>query len=198
MIRVAGSARRTFNFPADLPTAFAYYSDVGRILTYLPHIFLVQAHAYDQFRMLYSTLELGVYHIRIFCDLRTTLDVARDRWAIHINPLRGVPPVSPKAGLSASIAQGDYSSSSVFHDEGQKTRIDFRMTLQARLPTPLGLRLMPASVVDGIAGNITNARIHEIASGFIQRSMDAFPYWLEEMQQPRPRRPNYVTRSGGK
>ncbi len=87
MLRIAGSSRHTFSFPADLPTAFAYYSDVGRILTYLPHIFLVQAYAYDQFRMLYSTLELGVYHIRIFCDLRTTLGVARDRWAIHINPL---------------------------------------------------------------------------------------------------------------
>ena len=198
MIRVAGSSHHTFSFPADLPTAFAYYSDVGRILTYLPHIFLVQAYAYDQFRMLYSTVELGVYHIRIFCDLRTTLDVARDRRAIHISPFREAPPVSPKAGLSASVAQGYYSSSSVFHDNGQKTRIDFSMNLQARLPTPLGLRLMPSAVVDGIAGNITNARIHEIASGFIQRSMDAFPYWLEEMQQPRSRRPNYVTRSDGK
>lgn len=188
MIKVAGSAHRTFNFPADLPTAFAYYSDAERILTYLPHIVLVQAYAVDQFRMLYRTLELGVYHIRIFCDLRTTLDVSRDRRAIHINPLRNVTPVPPKASLSASVAQGCYSSSSVFHDDGNKTRIDFSMTLQAKLPTPLGLRLMPASVVDGVAGNITKARIHEITNGFILRSIDAFPYWLEEMQQSKPRR----------
>ena len=188
MIKVAGTARRTFNFPADLPTAFAYYSDVGRILTYLPHIVLVQAYAVDQFRMLYSTFELGVYHIRIFCDLCTTLDVSRDRRAIHINPLRNATPVPPKASLSASVAQGYHSSSSVFHDDGNKTRIDFSMTLQTKLPTPLGLRLMPASVVDGVARNITNARIHEITNGFILRSIDAFPYWLEEMQQPKPRR----------
>jgi hypothetical protein len=188
MIKVAGSARRTFNFPADLPTAYAYYSDVGRILTYLPHIFLVQAHAVDRFRMLYSTLELGVYHIRIFCDLRTTLEAAGDRRAIHINPLRDVTPVPPKASLSASVAQGYYSSSSVFHDDGKKTRIDFSMALQAKLPTPLGLRLMPASLLGGIARNITNARIHEITNGFIQRSMDAFPYWLEEMQPSKPKR----------
>jgi hypothetical protein len=100
MIKVYGSARRTFNFPADLPTAYAYCSDVERILTYLPHIFLVQAYAVDQFRMLYSTLELGVYHIRIFCDLRTTLDVSRDRRAIHISPLTDVTPVLPKASAS--------------------------------------------------------------------------------------------------
>jgi hypothetical protein len=188
MIKVYGSARRTFNFPADLPTAYAYCSDVERILTYLPHIFLVQAYAVDQFRMLYSTLELGVYRIRIFCDLRTTLDVSRDRRAIHISPLTDVTPVVPKASLSASVAQGYYASSSVFHDEGKKTRIDFSMTLQAKLPTPLGLRLMPASIVNGIAGNITNARIHEITNGFIQRSIDAFPYWLEEMQSSKLKR----------
>ena len=188
MIKVASSARRTFTFPADLPTAFAYYSDVGRILTYLPHISLVQAYAYDQFRMLYSTLELGVYHIRIFCDLRTTLDMNGTQRAIHINPLEDMTPVRSKASFSASVAQGHYSSNSIFHDAGKKTRVEFSMTLQARLPTPLGLRLMPASVVDGIAKNITNARTHEIAGGFIQRSIDAFPYWLEEMQQTRPKR----------
>jgi hypothetical protein len=192
MIRVTGSARRTFTFPADLPTAFAYYGDVGRILTYLPYIFLVQAYAVDQFRMLYSTIELGVYHIRIFCDLRTTLDVNGGRRAIHINPLRDVTPVPPKASFNASVGQGFYSSSSVFHDTGDKTRVDYSMTLQARLPTPLGLRLMPASVVDTIAGNITNARIHEIAGGFIQRSIDAFPYWLEEMQQTKPKRSKQI------
>jgi hypothetical protein len=189
MIKVAGSARRTFYFPADLPTAYAYYSDVGRILTYLPHIFLVQAYAVDQFRMLYSTLELGVYRIRIFCDLRTLLDASGERRAIHINPLSDVTPVPPKASLSASVTQGYYSSSSVFHQDGNKTRIDFSMTLQARLPTPLGLRLMPAAIVEGIAGNITNARMREITTGFIQHSIDAFPYWLEEMQQSKPRRP---------
>ena len=192
MIKVASSTRRTFAFPADLPTAFAYYSDVGRILTYLPHISLVQAYAYDQFRMLYSTVELGVYHIRIFCDLRPTLDVNGARRAIHINPLRDMTPVPSKASFSASVAQGYYSSSSVFHDAGKKTHVEFSMTLKAKLPTPLGLRMMPASVVDGIAGNITNARIHEIAGGFIQRSIDAFPYWLEEMQQTKPKRSQRV------
>jgi hypothetical protein len=44
------------------------------------------------------------------------------------------------------------------------------------------LPVLSAAVVDGIAGNITHACIHEITNGFIRRSMDAFPYWLEEMQ----------------
>ena len=47
MIKVAGSIRRSFIFPAELPVAFAYYGDLGRVLTYLLHVFLVRAFAYD-------------------------------------------------------------------------------------------------------------------------------------------------------
>ena len=39
MIQVTGSRHRTFTFPAELPLAFTYYSDLGRILPYLPHLF---------------------------------------------------------------------------------------------------------------------------------------------------------------
>jgi hypothetical protein len=187
MIKIAGSARRTFIFPADLPTAFAYYSDVDRVLTYLPHISLVRAYAYDKFRILYSTIELGMYHVRIFCDLRTTLNGDKQQ-ALRITPLDNVPPVKPEASLNSITAPGHYSSASVFYAAGDKTRIDYSMTLQAKLPTPLGLRLMPGTVLDSVAGSITESRIHEIASGFIERSIDAFPYWLEEIQQPKRRR----------
>jgi hypothetical protein len=186
MIKIVGSARRTFIFPADLPTAYAYYSDVSRVLTYLPYISLVRAYAYDRFRMLYSTTELGIYHVRIFCDLRTTLNGGGGH-VIRISPLNGVAPVKSEAGINSITAPGYYSSVSVFHDAGDKTRIDYSITLQAKLPTPLGLRFMPGTVVDGIATSITESRIHEIASGFIERSIDAFPYWLEEIQQPQGR-----------
>jgi len=191
MIKIAGFARRTFIFPADLPTAYAYYSDVSRVLTYLPHISLVRAYAYDQFRMLYSTIELGIYHVRIFCDLRTTLNNEAGR-LIRISPLEGALPVKSEVSFNSLTAPGNYSSLSVFYENGTKTRVDYSMTLQASLPTPLGLRLMPDKVVNGIAKNITESRIHEIVNGFIERSIDAFPYWLEEIQQPRHKR-NKIT-----
>jgi len=187
MIKIAGSARRTFIFPADLPTAYAYYGDVSRVLTYLPHISLVRAYAYDRFRMLYSTIELGLYHVRIFCDLQTTLS-GENRQVIRIGPLENVPPVRSEAGFHSMTAQGCYSSISTFFEAGDKTRIDYSMSLQATLPTPLGLRFMPGTVLDSIAKSITGSRIHEIASGFVERSIDAFPYWLEEFQQPKRKR----------
>ena len=187
MIKVSGSARRVFTFPADLPTAYAYYSDVGRVLGYLPHIILVRAFSYDQFRMLYNTTELGLYHIRVYCDLQTRLVANGSKKTIRIGPLAGVPPVKTESSLNSSTAQGIYTSLSVFHAANDETRVEYSMSLEARLPTPGGLRVMPGTVVDAIATNIAHTRIHEIVDGFVERSIEAFPHWLAELQQPRRR-----------
>lgn len=182
MIKIVGSTRRSFIFPAELPAAFAYYSDLGRILTYLPHISLMRAFAYDQFRVLYNTLELGAYHIRIFCDMHAVLG-KEGEWVLRIQPWDGGhPPVRPEAGLSSSTARGYFNSESVFRQVGPgQTEIDYSLQLRSKLPTPLGLRLVPGRVVNHIAESIMTMRIHEIAEGFIERSIEAFPHWLGEM-----------------
>jgi hypothetical protein len=181
MIKVSGSIRRSFTVPAELPLAFAYYCDLGRILNYLPHIFLVRAYRYDRFRMLYSTVELGAYHIRIFCDIQARMD-EKER-ALYVTSLEIEPPVEPKAGIREATVQGVFSSKSVFHAAEKQTRIDYSLSLRAELPAPLGLRLMPRYVVNRIADNITRWRMREIADGFIDRSVDAYPFWLAEMEQ---------------
>jgi hypothetical protein len=181
MIKVAGSIHRTFTFPAELPTAFAFYGDLGRILPYLPHIFLVQAYKYDQFRLLYSTTELNTYHIRIFCDLKAQLDdKAR---ALYVKPLEIATPVTATAGVRSATAQGFFSSKSVFHPDGDGTLIEYSLSLRADLPTPHGLRFMPRYIINRIAHNITRWRIREVVEGFIERSIDAYPYWLTEMKE---------------
>jgi hypothetical protein len=181
MIAVAGAAHRSFVFPAELPTAFAYYSDLERVLTYLPHICVVQAYRYNQFRMLYSTTELGVYHIRIFCDLQARLD-EKER-TLSIIPLNGVPRAKTTAGAKSATTHGLFSSTSVFQAAGAETTIEYSLQLRADLPNPGGVRLMPRSAVNRIAHGITQRRIDEIAAGFIERSIDAFPFWLSEMKQ---------------
>ncbi len=183
MIEISGSVRRSFSFPADLPLAYAYYCDVERLLTYLPHICMVRTFGSRQFRMLYDTVELGVYHIRIFWDVDTVLDGGR---VIHVRPLAGSRPVGPAAGLYSSTAQGHFHSESVFRaaEAGQaETRIDYRLQLEARLPVPLAARFMPAVVLDRIGNSIMHIRMRDIADGFIQRSIDAFPHWLGELEQ---------------
>lgn len=180
MIQVRGSARRSFTFPADLPMAYAFFSDVGRLLNYLPHICLVQAYGADRFRLLYSSTELGSYHIRIFADVEAKLG---EEWVLRIRPLDGIPPAEAKAGFNASTAQGYFASRSVFRDAGRGTRIEYHLELQANLPTPLAARIMPGKMVNRIARNIIRMRMREIIEGFIDRSVTAFPHWLSELKQ---------------
>ncbi len=180
MISIVGTSSRSFRFPADLPTAYAYYSDASRLLHYLPHISLVREYGQDRFRMLYATTELGSYRVRIYWDVETVLnDQGR---AIQVRPLGGLEPVKPSAGLYSTTAHGHFSSESRFFEVGGETRIDYRLELHAELPPPLGLRLMPGVVVEGIARSITRRRLREIVEGFVERSIAAFPHWLGEME----------------
>ena len=179
MIRVAGSVHRSFVFPAELPLAYAYYADIGRVLSYLPHICLARTYGTDQLRLLYHSTELGLYRIRIFADVQTLLEDGR---VLHVRPLDTQPPVQAEAGAHSATAQGYFASQSTFHDMDSQTRIEYKLRLRADLPTPLGLRVMPGLVVGSIARSITNMRIREIVEGFIGRSIDAFPHWLDELR----------------
>lgn len=172
IIRVTGSVRRSFIFPADIATACTYYKDVQRIFAYLPHISLVKVYGQHQYRLLYNTVELKVYRVRIYCDLEAWFDA--EKKVLHFRPFSDHPPVKPDATVNSLSAQGSYTSESSFHDEGSHTRIEYLLKLHATLPKPLGLNLIPDSVVEQIAKNITMWRIHEIADGFIERSIKEF------------------------
>ena len=179
MIKVSGSARRSFRFPAELPIAYAYYADVGRVLSYLPRICLVRAYGPDRFRLVYRSTELGVYRIRIFADVQTQLE---EGGVLRVAPLNHAAPPKGRADAHATSTQGYFSSRSVFYDEGERTRIEYALKLWGDLPTPRGLRFMPGFMVDRVAARITAMRMAEIVAGFIERSIDAFPEWLAEMQ----------------
>jgi hypothetical protein len=184
-IKVGSSADRSFLFPGKLPVAYAYYADVGRLLSYLPRICLVRAHGLDRFRLLYNSTELGIYHIQIFADVQAVLEEGR---VLHIRPLNGVPPVRAQADVHSATAQGYFYSRSVFHDEGEQTRIEYHLQLQADLPVPTALRLVPVAMMARVATSITHKHIHDISEGFIERSIDAFPYWLAEIENHNPHR----------
>jgi hypothetical protein len=179
MIDIAASSRRAFVFPAELPLAYAYYGDVERILNYLPHISLVCAYGPDSFRLLYSSTELGTYHVRIVADVQTRLE---EGWRIWVQPLDDIPAVESKAGLSSLETRGYFSSCSAFFDQGGETRIEYGLELRAELPIPGGLRIMPRGMIGRIVRSVTQTRIREIVDGFVERSVVAFPHWLAEIK----------------
>ncbi|MCI0520062.1 MAG: hypothetical protein L0Z70_07350 [Chloroflexi bacterium] len=173
MLQLAGSFQRSFFFPADLQTALSFYSQFKRILPYLPHITLVRAFGSDQFRLLYATTELGLYQVRLYCDLRAAVDP--EAYVLSTTPASlDASPVKAEVGLHHLTAAGFYSSESIFHAHGEKTRIDFGLKLWGSLPTPIALRLMPDSVLHSMAANIAQWRMREIAEGFIDRSIQAY------------------------
>lgn len=172
MIHLTGAAHRSFLFPADVSTTSAYFGDIERVLGMLPHITLVKRYGANQFRALYHTAELGLYRVRIYCDLEAHLDPHQA--LLRVQPLSTHAPVKARATLNSLTAQGAYTSTSHFLAEGTHTRVDYRLRLRATLPTPLGLSLVPEGVLEQIARNITQWRIREIADGLVERSIKDF------------------------
>ncbi len=173
MLKLRGYTHQVFTFPADLPTASAFYTDFNHILPFLPHIKLVRSYGNDQFRVLYNTIELSLYHVRIFADLQVTYEAATQ--TLHVSPLSGYPPMRAMATVHSLTAQGYFSSRSIFHPhEDNHTTVDYDLRLDAQLPKPFGLSLIPDRVMEQIATNIAEWRIDEIASGFIQRSIHEY------------------------
>jgi len=60
MIQLAGSVKRSFLFPSDMRTALDFYADMGQLFEYLPHSTLIKVYSKTQFRVLYSSTELGI------------------------------------------------------------------------------------------------------------------------------------------
>jgi hypothetical protein len=172
MIHLAGSAKRSFLFPSDIKTALIYYVDMGRLFKYLPHITLVETYSKNQFRVLYSSTELGIYQIQLYCDLVVNQDT--ENAAIHVTMLPGKKPAKTKAGIHSIQGMATFSSTSRFQPEGDCTRIYYHLNLEGELPKPMALNLVPDSITDHIAESIAKRRIYEIADGFITGSRKEF------------------------
>ncbi|SRR5690606_13542448 len=176
MIKLAGSAHHSFYFPAPLAEVYNYYSDLPHVFSYLPYISMVTRHSDDHFRMLFSSTELGAYTIRIYCDMRATLDGGRH--LIRIVPAEALPPIQPSASFNSTTGRGYFSFQSIFTSAGDTTLIEFKLQLQARLPRPGGMKLMIGSMVNSVAKNITDRRMGEVIEGFVEQTVEAYPLWL--------------------
>ena len=173
MIIVVGTTRRSFLFPADLAAAYSYYSDPQHVFKHLPYISVTRDYGHNRFQVVYDQMELITYRIRIFANVEFVRDEVGQ--VLSVRPFEGGERVKARAELNASAAMGIFSSRSVFYQENDQTRIEYSLQLEAALPTPLDLLFMPGSMVNTIAERITHSRIREIAAGFIDRSIEAFP-----------------------
>ena len=170
MISIAVSAQRVFTFPADLATTSSYFRDFGYTLRYLPHLRLVTTYARDQYRVLYSTTEAGVYHVAFYCDIEVQFDEIRQ--ILRVTPLAGIPPVPPKATLNSLIGQGYYCSRSVFQSAGPGTSVEYEVEIKAGVPKRLEWKLIPDAVITRVVEDVVQRRLEETTDAFIARSID--------------------------
>jgi hypothetical protein len=122
--------------------------------------------------MRYETVEMGIYQVKMDCDLEASLD--RIKNILEIRPLQGCTPISTHTGIHSLAGQGYFASQSVFRVSGMETAIDYRLHIEASLPIPLALRLVPLFATNRLARIITQRRMVEIADGFIENSIRAF------------------------
>ncbi len=164
MISIAVSARRTFTLAADLPTTTAYFRDVARTLDDLPHLSLVGTHGRDQYRIVYSAAEAGVYHVALYCDIQVHVDEASQ--TIRVTPLTGVPPVPPRVTVNSLTGQGYYSSRAVLQSDGAHTDVRYDVQIAAELPKRVTLTLVPDQVVKRAIERVVDRRLQEITDAF--------------------------------
>ena len=172
MIHLAGTAKRSFLFPSNVHEAMQYYAKMECLFSYLPYITLTKTYSSTQFRVLFSSTELSIYKIHLYCDLEVTLDSKNA--VITVGMLNGKKPIKPKAGMHSSCGMAEFISTSQFTPDGDNTRIYYHLNLKGELPTPLAFSLVPDSITNHIADNIAKRRIYEIADGFISGSLADF------------------------
>jgi len=172
MIQVAGSVSRSFLFPAPREAAVAYYCDFNQVVKHLSLISLVNELGNDRFRVMYHSTELGVYRIKIYCDVQTLFNEKEN--VLVVQTIDDHPKMPVKSGWNSSETHGAFASQSVFYEEGEQTRIEYKLHLRAAVPPPLGLRMVPAGVLNQIADNITAWRMDAIIDRFVEDTIKDF------------------------
>jgi len=171
MINIAVSAQRVFTVPADLARTTAHLRDFGHTLGCLaPHLRRVATYARDQYRMLYSVTEAGVYRVAFYCDIQVEFDESSQ--ILRVTPLAGIPPVAAKATLKSLTGQGTYRSQTAFQPAGPHTRITYDVEIKAAVPKRLEWKLIPDAVITRLVEDVVQRRLEQITDTFIARSID--------------------------
>jgi hypothetical protein len=170
MIRIAVSDQRAFTLPADLVTTTAYFRDFERTIQGLPHLIMIKTYAPDQYRILYSAAEAGVYLVKFYCDIQVQFDELNHD--LRVLPLPGIPPVPPKVTLNSMTGQGYYASQSIFQPAGKNTNVNYEVEIKAEVPKRLELRFLPDHAVKRVIEQLVKQRLQAITDTYFERTID--------------------------
>lgn len=168
MIHIAGRARQSFVLHCPLEAAWQWFNTPVEYFSLLPHIRVVKSYSPRRFRLLYEATELGLYRVRLFCDLAVQADARRR--LLGIRPFSSPDgPVPPRSGLRTITSQGVFRSTTAFRADGGNTIIEYDLAIEARFRKPAILAPVPDSVAGEMAAPVVSWHVQEITAEFIRR-----------------------------
>ncbi len=172
MLNLSSSFQHTFLIDADRFTVFDYLANWKQSLPLLPHISIVKQHSSDCFRMLYSTNELGLYRVQIFCDAQLVCDDRKQ--FLRLLPLDSISPVKSKAGFYSLTGHGCFTSETELESSGRRTWVHYNLHIESGVPVPKAYHLLPKSALEDLLHKIVQRRLEEIVTEFARRTARVF------------------------
>lgn len=169
MLHISVSNHRKFEIACDVATVEKHFSDFERMVEDLPDLKIVRAWGPKQYRIRYKSNTNKVYTVNLISDVQARFDPVSH--ALLVSPLRGHPSVSAKATLRSLTGQGDYTSRLVFHSKKGGTVVDYDLSIDASIPKPVRLSLVPDSVARILIQAVVKYRVQEIADLFVNRTV---------------------------
>jgi hypothetical protein len=172
VLNLSSSFQYAFQINTDRFTAYDYLADWRQSLPLLPYISIVKQHSGDCFRMLYSTRELGLYKVRIYCDAHLVCD--DQKRILRFVPFEGILPVKSQAGIYSLTGHGFFTSETVFESRAHQTWLQYTLQIVSGVPIPGAYRYLPKAGLEDLLHALVQRRLEEIVTRFAERTTQVF------------------------
>ena len=168
LLNITVSIHRKFKIACSLLGVEAHFRNFERMLEDLPALKVSGVWGPNQYRIGYSSKFAGVYQVDLFSDVQAQFDPADHVLAVF--PLRGLPSVAAQVTRKSLTGQGEYASRLVFHAQKGCTIADYDLTINAGLPKPVHLNLVPDSLARIAVQAVVKSRVETITKLFVVRT----------------------------
>jgi hypothetical protein len=171
LIDLGGQAVHLFTFNAPAELAYSYFLDVPAVFRLLPDALDVRAYAPDRYRLTVGASDGHGHTMAAIFDLQAEFELGR---AIRVFPADDGPP----AQLNGLVFNGALAAEAVFLPEGERSSVEYVVTIEMSIPVPGVLRLMPQQILQGIGETAMEFKMTQMINGFTRNISADFDAWL--------------------
>lgn len=171
LLDLGGQALHLFRFDAPVEVAYDYFLDIPAVFRLLPDALDVRPYGRDRYRLIVGATDGHGHSMAAVFDLRAELEPGR---ALRVVPAEDGPPIK----LGGLVFSGALAAEAVFLPEGERTTVEFVVTIEMSIPVPGVLRLMPQQILQGIGETAMEFKMTQMISGFTRNISADFAAWL--------------------